>query len=483
MKYKNEMKKMKTRYNENNIHLLYNLLLILLFCPSIFCILEFPVEIIKIKSNFNKYSFNIEESSSKIFPKIFMEEAVTKINSNHLFLTNIKIGSKSQSFRLILDTGSSITWVSDINSQIKNIAQTSNQFNPQSSSTCQILPENFNIKYGTGQCSGYYCVDVIQYLNNKKFMLKFGVAKNALFDFEEADGIIGLSRYNEEIATSFINMLYLEKIIDSKKFSLKFASNNLHIPTGKLFIGKHDDFNKKNAFNCDLIERTNDQKYFWTCELKSFQLKNSYSLLSSNYTCNIIFDTGTNFIFLPYEYIEQLGPNLENTGCKITEYVEDGSIDNINNFANKNNFRLVCPTYDLPKIRFMLGNTTFIIPNHLLFYFDKGYAYSYILFIKSKKKFGSSYIFGAPFFMSFHTLFNNDDKKMEFYPLDPSYISIEDENIIKKMLIIIGIISLLLSVIYSIYFCFKLKREEAISEYESINKTDFNIEMSAKFSK
>ena len=85
--------------------------------------------------------------------------------------------------------------------------------------------------------------------------------------------------------------------------------------------------------------------------------------------------------------------------------------------------------------------------------------------------------------MSFHTLFNNDDKKMEFYPLDPSYISIEDENIIKKMLIIIGIISLLLSVIYSIYFCFKLKREEAISEYESINKTDFNIEMSAKFSK
>ena len=482
MKYKNELKKMKINYNENNIHLLYYFILIILVFPSIYCLLEFPLEVINIKTNIKSKNSLNPKISKKLYPKKYMEEGVTKINSNHLFLTNIKIGSQSQSFRLILDTGSSITWVADINSQIKDVSAISNRFDPNTSSSCKILPQKFEIKYGTGECSGYYCIDVIQYLNNKKFRLKFGVAKNALFDFEEADGIIGLSRYNEEMSTSFINMLYTEKIIDSKKFSLKFASNNMQIPMGKLFIGKHDDFNKKNAFSCDLVESYSEQRYFWTCELKSFQLKNSISLISTNHTINIIFDTGTNFIFLPYEYLQQLEPNLEQTGCKIAEYTDDieKEKNNMDNLGIKNQFRLVCSTYNLPNIQFILGNTTFMIPNHLLFYFEQGFAYSYILFIKGKQYSGSQYIFGSPFFMSFHTLFDSDNKKMVFYPLDPSYIINNDENLFRIVFMIIIIIALLMAIIYAINFYIKIKREEALDEYESVNKNDINIEMGTK---
>ena len=473
---------MKSRYNEVNTHLLYCFFLITIIFPKIYCLLEFPIEIISIKTNY-KTSLS---SNTKSSPKIFMEEGVTKINSNHLFLTNIKIGSKSQPFRLILDTGSSITWVTDINSNIKDASLISNRFDPNTSSSCKVLSQIFNIKYGTGECSGYYCIDDVQYLNKKKFRFKFGLAKDALFDFEEADGIIGLSRFHEELGTSFINTLYLEKIIDSTKFSLKFASNNLHIPMGKLFLGRHDDFNKKNAFSCDLVDANNDQNYFWTCKLKSFQLKNSHSLISSNHTINIIFDTGTNFIFLPIEYIQKLEPNLENIGCKITEYKESSDNENgnnMNNFGIKNQYRLVCSTYDLPKIQFVLGNTTFMIPNHLLFFFDRGFAYSYILFIKTKNNIGSPYIFGSPFFMSFHTLFNNDEKKMEFYPLDPNYVITKGENIISQVFMIFIILVLFILVIYTIYFCCKIKREQSLGEYETINKNDINIEMGTKLSK
>lgn len=465
---------MKFNYNENKIQILYQFIFFLFLSQQIHCLLEFPIAIINIKSDY-KYS------SFKIAPQNYLEEGITKINSNHLFLANIKIGSQSQPFRLILDTGSSITWIADINSNIKTSSQILNKFDPKSSSSCFILPEIFNIKYGTGECSGYYCVETIKYLNNKQFKLKLGLAKDALFDFDQADGIIGLSRFNQDMGTSFINRLFLEKIIDNRMFSLKFASNNLHIPMGKMFLGRHDDFNKKDSFSCDLIENNQENKYFWTCELKSFRLENGKQLLSSNYSVNIIFDTGTNFIFLPFEYMQEFEPNLSKIGCKVIEFTEDPKEgNNFNNLGFINEYRLVCSSYQLPQIQFVLGNTTFIIPNHLVFYTEGGLAYSYILFVLTNNKNGSPYIFGSPFFMSYHTLFDNDNKKMEFYPLDPSYISFKSRNILGKVFVIAAIASLWLILFYMIYYYIKIRREENKNEYQSVNRNDINIEMVGK---
>ena len=469
------MKKMKINYYRNNIPNIFYFIILLFLAQKARCLLEFPLEIIKTNSN-----YILKYSSDRIISKNLIEEGITKINPNHLFLANIKIGSQSQPFRLILDTGSSITWVADINSKIEKKSKELNSFDPYSSSSCKILPEMFNIKYGTGECSGYYCIETIKYLNNKQFKLKLGLALNALFDFEEADGIIGLSRFNEDMDTSFINRLYSEKIINSKMFSLKFASNNLDIPMGKMFIGRHDDFNKKNSFSCDLIERNNENKYFWTCELKSFRLENGYQLLSSNHSVNIIFDTGTNFIFLPFEYVQEMEPNLSKIGCKIIEFNEASKTgNNFDKLGFKKEFRLVCSSFNLPKIQFVLGNTTFMIPNHLTFYYEGGYAYSYILFVLADKNANSPYIFGSPFFMSFHTLFNNDNKKMEFYPLDPSYIVKNSDNIISKIIVILAIISLWLILLFMIVYYFKIRKEEK-SEYQSVNPNDINIEMIGK---
>ena len=264
-------------------------------------------------------------------------------------------------------------------------------------------------------------------------------------------------------------------------FSLKFASNNLEIPMGKMFIGRHDDFNKKKSFSCDLIEKNNENKYFWTCELKSFALSKSDYLLTSNHTVNIIFDTGTNFIFLPYEYLQEMESDLDKIGCKIKEFDDKSKNDNnLDKMGFKSEFRLVCSSYNLPQIQFILGNTKFKIPNHLAFYFEGGYAYSYILFVVSEKRNGSPYIFGSPFFMSFHTLFNNDDKKMEFYPLDPSYLILKSENIWGKVAVIFAIITILIIFFFMIFHAIKIRREENKNQYQSVNGNDINIEMVGK---
>ena len=475
---------MKINYYRYNIIIIFHFIfwVVFLFDQS-HCLIEIPLEVLipkqnKISTLKAKNKTNLKRTSNNFIPNIFLEEGITKINQNHLFLANIKIGSESKPFRLILDTGSSITWVADSSSNVVSTSKISNHFDPSLSSSCIILREMFNIKYGTGECSGYFIIDTIKYINNKQFKLKLGLARNALFDFEEADGIIGLSRFDDEMQTSFINRLYLEKIIDSKMFSLKFASNNLELPMGKMFIGRHNDFNKKNSFSCDLLEK-NDEN--WTCELKAFRLKEGNQILASNYTINIIFDTGTNFIILPFEYLKDLEPNLEKIGCSILEYVDDTKYGNIfEKIGFKDTFRLVCSANSLPQVQFVLGNTTFYIPEELTFYYEKGFYYSYILFVISNNLNSSPYIFGSPFFMTFHTLFNHDDKKMEFYPLESKYLITHSENIFGKLIIIIGSIALLMILFFIIFYYINLKRKNSKEKYLSINKHDTNIEMVGK---
>ena len=452
-------------------------LVIILFFQITNCLIEIPIEIIT--------TINIQNNNKKNTnnPLIFMEEGVTKINTNNLFLANIKIGSNSQIFRLVLDTGSSLTWVADTNIKIDGENKVENKFDPYSSSSCIHLYEQFNINYGSGSCSGLYYIDTIKYINNKEFQLKFGVAKLAKFEFSEADGIIGLSRSHNEITTSFISMLYESKIIDSKLFSFKFASNSLDIPMGKFFIGKHADFSKKNAFSCDLLSDNYRNAYYWTCELTYFGLYNIANGFTtySNFSIPIIFDTGTNYIFLPYEYLREMEKDLNQFRCKISEYEEEEEKDKYENNKSQNRqYRLICPSNNVPQFHFMLGNTTFTLPSSLTFYYNGGLAYSYILFIINNNKESNPYIFGSSFFMSFHTLFNDEEKKLQFYPLDSNYI-VKNKNYDVIQILVVFLLIISWGILFYMIFLFcKWKKEKQLEEYQNIMPNDINIEMSEK---
>jgi hypothetical protein len=452
-------------------------LVIILFFQITNCLIEIPIEIITTKNIQNNNKKNTNN------PLIFLEEGVTKINTNNLFLANIKIGSNSQIFRLVLDTGSSLTWVADTNIKIDGENKVENKFDPYSSSSCIHLYEQFNINYGSGSCSGLYYIDTIKYINNKEFQLKFGVAKLAKFEFSEADGIIGLSRSHNEITTSFISMLYESKIIDSKLFSFKFASNSLDIPMGKFFIGKHADFSKKNSFSCDLLSNNYRNAYYWTCELTYFGLYNSANGFTtySNFSIPIIFDTGTNYIFLPYEYLREMEKDLNHFRCKISEYEEEEEKDKYeNNNSQNRQYRLICPSNNVPQFHFMLGNTTFTLPSSLTFYYNGGLAYSYILFIINNNKESNPYIFGSSFFMSFHTLFNDEEKKLQFYPLDNNYI-VKNKNYDVIQILVVFLLIISWGILFYMIFLFcKWKKEKQLEEYQNIMPNDINIEMSEK---
>lgn len=82
------------------------------------------------------------------------------------YLAEIQFGTSPQSFDLLLDTGSSWTWVDSCNSEIhpqwKENECPEYYFNEDASSTLQCTDEYKFIKYGRGAMNGQICKDYMQ---------------------------------------------------------------------------------------------------------------------------------------------------------------------------------------------------------------------------------------------------------------------------------------------------------------------------------
>ena len=121
-----------------------------------------------------------------------------------------------------------------------------------------------------------------------------------------------------------------------------------------MFIGEHEDFSKKEVISVPLIFYLN--KHFWASELSSFGLKNNQYEAKSNYKTNIIFDTGTNFIFLPTKYLNDIKNDLSTFDCFIV--------------GSQNSYQIGCNVNgNLPDLRFKINDYTLVIPKRYAFYY------------------------------------------------------------------------------------------------------------------
>ena len=342
----------------------------------------------------------LEENEDEFEPKLLIEQGNSIINANNLFVATVKIGSLKQPFNFLLDTGSSVTWVPKKGSIDK--WKKEHYYEPTTSTTSRKTNNPFQIKYGSGSCSGFYYYDIFNYINNKNFRLKFGVALKTDFNVNGADGIIGLSHFYDNEDLSFINMLNKGGVTKSKIFSLKFGFNIKTGKVGTLYIGKHNDFSNKNTVTCPLVKFKDKKKIFWICNIKSFGIKN-YKYTKSY---DIMFDTETNMILLPLEYYYYLKNQVGALNCQF-----------ITN--DQKAYRLMCQTESLlPDFRFEINGHILIIPKN--YGFNKasnGIFLSKVVFVES-----NHYIIGTPFFFAFHTLFDKVNEQLHFYPEKPEFM-------------------------------------------------------------
>ena len=408
-------------------------------------IIEIPLYPIKVKGIQKYENISISEPYDPYNDNnsiSYYVQGNTFINANNLFLAKIKIGSKSQIFNLILDTGSSILWVG--RNTCGGDHTLIHTFNPSTSTTARNTGQNFNMKYGSGDCNGLYYNDYIEYIQGKRFLMYFGVADTANFKVENCDGIIGLSKEYLDERLSFIHMLKEYGNTDSLVFSVKFENKEFEpYIEGTMYIGEHSDFSKKEAVSVPMVFQTS--KIFWACELSSFGIKNSDYYIHSDHETNIIFDTGTNFIILPLIYFQDIYKDLGKFGCAVLK--------------NNNAFQILAdPSNPLPDIVFKFDRHNFTIPGKYAFYLSSSGAYvSAVSFQQS-----GTFIIGSPFFFVFHTLFDAYNDELKFYPLKSGVIQSGKRKLstLAIVFIAIGGVVVIVGIALIIYFSVKKYKDK-----------------------
>jgi len=409
------------------------------------CILEIPLQPLKVKGIPKYKNISILEPGKKSILKdkiILIEEGDSIINNNLLFLTTVKIGTTSQSFNLILDTGSNVFWVAKDgcsgSHEIKNF------FDPSSSKTCQSTGHPFQIKYGTGSCAGYYYNDNVEYIKNKKFNINFGVASTTQFQVSGADGIIGLTKSYKDESLSFIRMLKKSGNTDSLAFSFKFENDQFTSNVkGKMYIGRHEDFSKNGTKSCPLVFYSDE--IFWACKLGSLRLKGKNYETKVSYSTPIIFDTGTNLIILPKRYLQEMQNDLKKFNCLV--YQESSSL------------AILCEENgDIPDFQFEFDGNIYTIPREYVFNYVSGntrYVISRIIFDDSLYP-----IIGSLFFFLFHTLFDEENKELKFYPLK-NEITGTGLSVFTIIIICFASIAVVVISIIIIWYCLKNRKSKS----------------------
>jgi hypothetical protein len=428
--------------------------------------------------NFSHLSqINNNNDDSKVYKTLYSYVGTL---DNNLLLYKIRIGSDEQEFNVILDTGSSILWISGEESEDKGV-QLIHRYNPKTSITSKKTNFDFKIRYGSGYSLGYYYYDQIKLFNNTNnfnFYMNFGVANKTKFNVYGADGIMGLGK-EVLLNNSPIFCLKNYSFIDNVGFSIKYNSN---LKNAILYFGdEHEDFKNSNVGFCPLLSNKYKEKKFWSCKLFSFGILYNEFNSSIELSLSVIFDTGTNAIVLP-RYISSL---INNRFTKINCSIYDISLE-----ASS----IICYNKStLPDMVFEIGDYYLTLSKNTLYQelvlHDGKIAYYCNVNLEDGIENG---IIGLPFFYEFHTRFDLDKKEMKFYHSNNKKIiksfsrrTNKESNInfkLKILIIILSIITLALCVIiFRNKYFINIKKNSCKIENIEIKNSDSSEILSNSF--
>ena len=391
------------------------LLLIYLFTTVITAPIAIPLKIIT--SNTGKYpvfrelELSIEQNDANNKKRKNLRKLQTTVHAKidilscNLFAAEVSIGSNNQNFTIILDTGSIVFWVPKVNSD-DGEANIAHHYDPATSQTATGSKEKFQITYGTGSTEGYYYHDYVRFIASTSYDMHFGVASKLDFNVQGADGIMGLARKYSDVSQSAIITMKNKKIIPSSGFSFKYDPH--YSRQVEMFIGdEHEDFSHKNTATCQLLSKTNLDNIFWTCKLYNFGLIDMDRTKNATAQAgfNILFDTGSNICILPTSILTSISNELSQFNCNKATSVKDGME------------YIVCKDRNnVPDIFIEVGDNYIFLDSNDFFYesqFDGESTKSYVLNVYFQET--TMPIIGQPFFTSFHTKFDPEQKVLKFH--------------------------------------------------------------------
>lgn len=226
---------------------------------------------------------------------------------NAQYFSDISIGTPPQEFKVVLDTGSSNLWVPS--SECNSIAcYLHSKYDHSSSSTYKKNGSSFEIRYGSGELSGFVSQDAFQIGDLKVKNQDFAEATSEpglAFAFGRFDGIMGLG-YNtisvNGIVPPFYNMLD-QGLLDEPVFSFYLSDTNDESSESEaVFGGVNTDH-----YTGKLTKIPLRRKAYWEVDLDAITFGDDTAEMDDT---GVILDTGTSLIALPSTMAELLNKEI-----------------------------------------------------------------------------------------------------------------------------------------------------------------------------
>jgi len=226
---------------------------------------------------------------------------------NAQYFSEIAIGTPPQSFKVVLDTGSSNLWVPS--SECGSIAcYLHTKYDSSSSSTYKKNGTSFEIRYGSGSLSGFVSQDTVQIGDLKIKKQDFAEATSEpglAFAFGRFDGILGLGYDTisvNKIVPPFYNMLD-QGLLDEPVFGFYLSDTaNEGDESEAIFGGINEDH-----FTGKLTKIPLRRKAYWEVDLDAITFGDATAELDNT---GVILDTGTSLIALPSTLAELLNKEI-----------------------------------------------------------------------------------------------------------------------------------------------------------------------------
>lgn len=393
------------------------------------------------------------------------------LTKSQIPISKLSIGKPSQEINLVLDIGSSRTWISD------------QYYNSKGSKTYQPLEEAFSKEQYDFSYSGNSALETFKIgdkiLQNFKFILVNNLQNN---NFQ---GVLSLGHEYDSKHNSLVYEMSKVSNTYYNMFMFKFNEDN----GGELLIGDTTEEEKEKLHLINrcryLIGGTPEEQIKWRCQLthvfiggiedmESFYeqlveqtgyyiIETKFNKLKNIYE-PVIFETIFDRIYVPKYIMEYLRDN----------YLKD--IENNKNLCNYNDngnsIIVKCTKEEISKLKrlnFVLGEKTDLaLPSNELFNCDNSNNCEFLIQYNDKYQ---GFIFGLPIFKLYNIIFDYNSRDLMFYSLYNKYLVSFNKDfgtsILKIVLyILIVVLCLLTSGIILIYFFRRINRKRKLIEDE-----------------